>query len=296
MNRDIDIINPYLRSAAYFSWDLNNIYRSVAYHMRFFAFRKNAAIIRVCDQEIRIAPDTLLILKPGIPYIFRNSSPTKQFDLYCCNFDLTQEFRETKPYMPPVNEPDYVSEHVINTAKDLPELEDMVVVQGCAQLCQQVQNICDLSLSNKPYTEEIASGIIKSVLFEALQFQLNQSSSSQKTQHGAEIARAVLQYIREHCTEHINDKSVAAFMGYHPYYLTRLTQQYYNITPYRYLMQCRLNYAVHLLCNTDLSISAAADACGFSTQAHFSTFIRRETGMSPNDLRKNGWHSGNGAI
>ena len=291
-----ETINPCLRTAAYNAWNLNNIHKSVAYHMRFFAFRKNPAIVRIRDCEIRVSQESLLILKPGIPYDFCNASDAEPFHLYSCNFDLTQEYRNTVSFRNPVHEPHFVQEHVIDTAKSLPELDDMIVLQNCPILCQQVQHIYELYITKQPYSEEIASGIIKSVLFEALQLQNSANRMTTNSHHSAEIARAALQYIREHSSEHINEQSIAAAMGYHPYYLSRLTQRYYNITPYRYLMQCRLEHARHLLCNTDLSISDAAAACGFVTQAHFSAFIRRETGMAPNALRQSGKNGRNGVL
>ncbi|MBQ7298949.1 MAG: helix-turn-helix transcriptional regulator [Clostridia bacterium] len=291
-----ETINPCLRTAAYLAWNLKNIHKSVAYHMRFFAIRKNPAIVRIRDSETRVSQESLVILKPGIPYDFCNAADTEPFHLYSCNFDLTQEYRNTISSRNPVHEPNFVQEYVIDTAQALPELDDVIVLQNCPILCQQVQHIYELYITKQPYSEEIASGIIKSVLFEALQQQNSAKHMTAKSHHSAEIARVTLQYIREHCSEHINEQSIAAAMGYHPYYLSRLTQLYYSITPYRYLMQCRLEYAVHLLCSTDLSIGAVAEACGFSTQAHFSAFVRRETGMSPNVLRKNGWHGGTGTL
>jgi len=291
-----EAINPHLRSAAYLSWNVNNICQNIAYHMRFFAFRKNAAVLNIRDSEIPVVSDSLLILKPGIPYDFHNVAAGKQFDLYSCNFDLTQDFRSSIPFRAPAHEQDFIPDHVIDTSYVLPELGDMILLQGCPNLCQQVQHIYELHITNRPFSEEIASGIIKSVLFEAMQMQDIRGDFASVSRHGAEIARETLQYIREHCTEHISEQSVAAVLGYHPYYLSRLTRQYYNVTPYRYLMQCRLDHAVHLLCSTDLSIGAAAEACGFSTQAHFTAFIRRETGMPPNVLRKNGWHGGSSVL
>ena len=90
--------------------------------MRFFAIRKNAAVLCIQDREIPIVSDSLLILKPGIPYDFHNAAVGKQFDLYSCNFDLTQEYRSSIPFRAPVHEPDFIPAHVIDTAYVLPEL------------------------------------------------------------------------------------------------------------------------------------------------------------------------------
>ena len=291
-----DQINPYFRAAAYNSWNIENIHKSIAYHMRFFAIRNHAAIVLIRDEEIRVSADTLLILKPGIPYDFHNIQADKRLDLYSCNFDLTQEHKDTCPFILPAHEPDFHFDNIIHSSVEIPELGDIILLQNCCMLCQQVQRIYELNITNKPFSGEIISGIIKSVLFEALQISNTQKYSKSSNMHGEEIANKTMQYIREHCTEDINEKSIAAAMNYHPYYLSKLTQQHYGITPYRYLMQCRLENAIHMLCNSDLSIGAISKACGFSSQAHFTAFVRRETGMIPKILRKNGWNGGSGAL
>lgn len=290
-----DMINPYIRSAAYTPWTFSNIYSSISYHMRFFAIRNHEAFVKIRDEETAVTPDTLLILKPGIPYDFRNAGNTR-FDLYSCNFDLTQAFRDTMPCLNPVHEPDYLPERTLHTSDVIGDLADAILLQNCPDLCQQVQRIYELFISKKPHSEEIISGIIKSVFYEALQLSEAQRDSAAMTLHGAEIARRTMQYIREHCTEPINEQTVAAVMNYHPYYLSRLTQQHYGVTPYRYLMQCRLELSVHLLTSSDRSIGEIAAVCGFSSLSHFSAFIRREMGMPPNALRRNGRNGSGGAL
>ena len=100
------------------------------------------------------------------------------------------------------------------------------------------------------------------------------------------VVRNTMKYIREHCTDRITEKDIAAAMNFHPYYLTILIRQHYETTPYKYLMQCRLEHAIRLLQNTDMSINEIAQGCGFATQSHFAAFIQRKEGMSPSLLRK----------
>lgn len=56
-------------------------------------------------------------------------------------------------------------------------------------------------------------------------------------------------------------------------------------SPYQYLLQLRVERALHLLLNTDISLIETAYACGFSSQAHFTTVFRRVIGITPGAVR-----------
>jgi AraC-like DNA-binding protein len=64
--------------------------------------------------------------------------------------------------------------------------------------------------------------------------------------------------------------------------------KYFGVTPYQYLTQCRIDEAVRLLLHTDKTIRDIAAACGFAGQSHFSSAIRKRTGMPPGMIRKTG--------
>ena len=60
-----------------------------------------------------------------------------------------------------------------------------------------------------------------------------------------------------------------------------------GLSAHRYLTQRRLARARELLVGTVLSLSQVALRCGFSSQAHFTEYFRRETGTTPREFRRN---------
>ncbi|WP_299612354.1 AraC family transcriptional regulator [uncultured Tateyamaria sp.] len=56
-------------------------------------------------------------------------------------------------------------------------------------------------------------------------------------------------------------------------------------SPYQYLIQLRVDQSLHLLLSTDTSLIEIAYACGFSSQAHFTTVFRKVTGVTPGAAR-----------
>jgi len=59
-----------------------------------------------------------------------------------------------------------------------------------------------------------------------------------------------------------------------------------GVTPYRYVLQRRLDRAQSMIVNTDLSISQIAHSCGFSSQSHLTDVFRAKVGMPPGALRR----------
>lgn len=277
-------IDPYVRSTAYFPWCIRNRYRNISYHTRLFAMRKHSAVVQVGEMVRTVPPESLLLLSPGIPYDFQNADDAKRFDLYCCNFDLTQDFREACPFAPPVHEPEFQVENIVDTTAH-PLLQKPILLTEVPELCAQVQHIHEIYQAAAPYAEEICAGLLQAAVYQIFR-ELETKKAS--VSPGEALARRTLQYIREHFAAPLEENTIAAVMHFHPYYLTRLTRQYCGTTPYQYLRQCRYEHALFLLQHTDLPIGEIATACGYTSQAHFSRVISQMSGSSPTALRKKG--------
>jgi AraC-like DNA-binding protein len=60
-----------------------------------------------------------------------------------------------------------------------------------------------------------------------------------------------------------------------------MERQATGTTPYRYILNARIERAKIILATRTLSIAQVALAVGFSSQSHFSAAFRKHTGMSP---------------
>lgn len=58
-----------------------------------------------------------------------------------------------------------------------------------------------------------------------------------------------------------------------------------GLSPHRYLTQRRLARARDLLLHSDMSLAQIALRCGFSSQAHFTEYFRRDAGVTPRAFR-----------
>ena len=77
----------------------------------------------------------------------------------------------------------------------------------------------------------------------------------------------------------------AAKLGISNVHCRRLFQQETGVTPWRYVLECRMRYASILLLTTQLRIKEIAFQCGFAGEFHFSREFKKITGLSPRMFR-----------
>lgn len=79
---------------------------------------------------------------------------------------------------------------------------------------------------------------------------------------------------------------IAAAIDRHPVHLAREFRRHHGCTIGDFIRKLRIQDACRRLTTTDESLVRIALACGFSGQAHFSTFVKRATGLSPRRYRE----------
>jgi AraC-like DNA-binding protein len=97
--------------------------------------------------------------------------------------------------------------------------------------------------------------------------------------HDRKMAR-VGEYIRAHYAENIGLDDLAALVGYSRSYLVRAFKKTYGMTPYAYLINCRVQRARHALRRGEKIVDVALET-GFADQAHFQRIFKRLMATTP---------------
>ncbi|MGZ8525032.1 MAG: helix-turn-helix domain-containing protein, partial [Chitinophagaceae bacterium] len=63
-------------------------------------------------------------------------------------------------------------------------------------------------------------------------------------------------------------------------------QKQFNTTPGKWLLEKRLNHAMHLLGNTEKTVGEAAFESGFESPSHFSRSFKERFGISPTAVKQ----------
>lgn len=101
-----------------------------------------------------------------------------------------------------------------------------------------------------------------------------------------EVVREVLAYCELENQARVDLRHIAATIGYHPSYLSRLIARHLGRPLSKYLHERRMDRARSLLHNADLSVREIALSLGYDDPAHFSRAFSRAVGVSPRTYRQ----------
>ena len=94
-------------------------------------------------------------------------------------------------------------------------------------------------------------------------------------------------YIEHHFEQKINMSELSELCGYSYDYFRCIFKRKFGVSPQKYILNTRINNALKMLKETNLSCTEIAYSCGFSNAAQMSMMLRKECGCSPTAIRNN---------
>ena len=100
------------------------------------------------------------------------------------------------------------------------------------------------------------------------------------------LAQHVVTYVENHCMEKLSCALVAKEFSYHSNSLNRIIQEELGCSLHEVITRAKINAAIRLLLETDMSIADIAYRISFYDHAHFAKVFRKATGSSPSSYRQ----------
>jgi AraC family transcriptional regulator len=98
--------------------------------------------------------------------------------------------------------------------------------------------------------------------------------------------RKVRKYIQDNLDQPLSLDDLAQVALLSPNYFISMFQRSTGMTPYKYVLQQRVEYAKELLTYSKLSLMEIAHKCGFPDQSQFTTTFRRHMGVTPGQYKR----------
>lgn len=108
-----------------------------------------------------------------------------------------------------------------------------------------------------------------------------------------ERIHAVMKYIRENSTRKLTLDDLAYISNFSKYHFSRIFTAVAGITPAAYVNRVRVQKAVKLLGESQLSILDISSRCGFESLSAFNAAFKKHCGQTPSEVRKSFLHSSN---
>lgn len=100
------------------------------------------------------------------------------------------------------------------------------------------------------------------------------------------LAQRVCNYIDSQYTSQITLADISKKFGYTEEYILRIFKKRYGISPHQYLIKLRMEQAMWLLENTDISVEQTALSVGYTDFSAFWRSFKKTFGTSPSAMRK----------
>jgi len=110
-------------------------------------------------------------------------------------------------------------------------------------------------------------------------------AANERSADYAPVADAIRQ-IQTQFDQPLKVSELARQAGLSEYQFDQRIRKIFQITPGQFLQKVRMDAAVRWLRDTDETIAAIAQACGYSDQSAFTRQFRQTTGVSPMDYRR----------
>lgn len=131
-------------------------------------------------------------------------------------------------------------------------------------------------LSGRRFAESLATALALHVIHHYSADQVSDRPLSPSS-----VLQQVVDYIDEHILENLNLAELAQLSGLSQSYFVRQFKKSTGMTPYQYVLNCRVERAKHLLKQQQLTIAEVALRSGFKDQNHLTKIFRRFTGVTP---------------
>jgi len=98
-------------------------------------------------------------------------------------------------------------------------------------------------------------------------------------------AEIIKEYIMRNAEKKITLDELAELVDLSNSHVIRIFKKAFGITPYDYIMQCKIETARNMLLNTTFKVYEISEYLNFSDEHYFSNCFKQRTGVSPRRFR-----------
>lgn len=208
---------------------------------------KGSRILRIYDREYRMSEGSIFMIPPFVPHS-TGSADSERDDYKVISVGYCEELNSVC-----FNDP----------VADLPELYSLIA---------GFHNAAEYDFS----IPKCSAQFVKIVKILA---EIARSTECPRKPDNSRI-EAARQFIEEHCLEDLNLEQMAEQSSISPYHFNRLFHSVTGVTPYAYLILCRIAETQRVIGEKEKMSDVALDA-GFYDQSHFNRAFRKHVGVNP---------------
>lgn len=281
-----DQITPFVRFAAQQnmsnSWS-NDGKEIVGYDHRIYYVLSGHGSLRIGNENYDLQPDTFVMWQSGTPYRYFS---TKKDPMICitCNFDFTSIGNEKRIPIEPSRPKEFHPEQIVEgkiAFSDHTPFNRTVFLENLTNLRPLMIKLNETYTRKQRFFSLRCNNILQEILIKVA-YQTDEVLSKKN-----ELVTDILDYIHEHFRENPTNEEIGAIFGYHPNYINSLLVKHTKMSLHKYVLDCKLAYAVQLLLTTDKSIAEVSDEINIPDSQYFSRLFKKHYHQTPSQYRLN---------
>lgn len=134
------------------------------------------------------------------------------------------------------------------------------------------------------YLESIVTAVLGQIIYQ----RSNRSHQFKRPPEFLEpkSLKTAIDYIRANLSEPLSLNTIAAIVGFSPYHFARAFKATTGVSPYQYVLHCRVKLAQQLLGDQEQSLAEVAAEAGFGNQSHMTSVFQRLLQTTPKQYRQ----------
>lgn len=273
-------VSPFVRYAHFLPINNKDYDFGVPFDNRLFFVFSGSSKIEAEGRTFELCEGDAIIIPSGVGYKLASAKSTVTY--LAVNFDYTRSNDDKKVPVPPL----YSGEFSPNmrfeslTFTDAKELNSVLHISDMRDLSSLLISI------EQEYSQRLLGfdGIISGMMTEAI-IKCVRTIRKQRLGKMDETVKSIISYMKDHLSEPLTNKRLAASFNLHPNYLSTLIKKYTGMPLHQYLFHLRISEALILLASSHLQISEVARRCGFGDVYQFSKAFKKSVGVSPSKYR-----------
>ena len=178
----------------------------------------------------------------------------------------------------------YLKEANLNVNSPVFSVENDYIDDKLKESLQEMNEVKNIEKSTEVRLVGLLYKFI-SYLIENNNFNAGDSKINSNETKGKYLKKAII-FIEKNYSHDIGVKDISDYLGLHRSYLYSLFKNKMNIAPQEYLIKFRINKALELMKNTDLSIGDVARSVGYNDPLNFSKIFKQRKKVSPSKYRE----------
>ena len=246
---------------------------SMNYDCRIFYFITASGWLEINEEKYNLTNNMAIYIPPASKYRFFFNAES-EYRAIVINFDFNQELSQLGESLRTVAEESFLPEKI--SSSPVPnEFSELIVRENIDG--ELIVRCAEEFLTKRYLYREFSSAALKAFLVELMR---------ERNEMNSDLVKSVIDYVKlNYSDSELDNRSIAAHFGYHPYHISKLVRVATGKPLGRYILYYRIQMAKKELLATEISIEEVSWRCGFASTAYFIKIFHKLCGVTPKKYR-----------